>query len=265
MNSDINLYNGNCLEVMDNLIEEGIRVDLTVTSPPYDNLRSYNGNNDLWNENVWKSIIDKLYKITNNGGVVVWVANDAIVKGGETGVSFRQALYFKDVGFKLHDTMIYRKNSYPFPPSNRYYQQFEYMFVFCKGKIKVSNIQTQETVYKKKTSQVSTTRQKDGSVVEMKYEKGKKYRKMDNVWDINTGYMRSTKDKIAYKHPAIFPEALAERHILSWSNENDTVFDPMMGRGTTGKMAKLNNRRFIGIELDENYFNIAKKRIEDNE
>lgn len=261
--SDVKLYQGDCLEVMDRLIENGIKIDLTVTSPPYDNLRSYNGNNELWNENVWKGILDRLYKITKEGGVVVWVVGDGHDKeGSETLTSFKHALYAKEIGFNMHDTMIYQKNSYPFPPVNRYYQQFEYMFVLSKGKPKTTNIQTQKTVWKKKKEEVSTTRNFDGSTSTMKYEKGKENRKMDNVWVINTGYMRTTKDKKAYKHPAIFPEEMCERHILSWSNEEDIVFDPMMGSGTTGKMAIFNNRNFVGIELDENYFNIAKERIE---
>jgi site-specific DNA-methyltransferase (adenine-specific) len=206
---DINkIYNGDCVDFM-NCIPDNC-IDLTVTSPPYDNLRIYKG----YTFN-FKEIAKQLYRITKYGGVVVWIVGDATVKGSETGTSFKQALYFKEIGFYLHDTMIYQKNSYPFPPSNRYYQQFEYMFVLSKGKPNTANIQTQETIWKKQTKEVSTYRISTGETVAMKYEKGKKYRKMDNVWVINTGYMRTTKDKIAYKHPAIFPEELCERHILS--------------------------------------------------
>ena len=135
------------------------------------------------------------------------------------------------------------------------------MFIFSKGKPKTTNIQTQKTIWKKDTKQISTTRNADGTTSSMKYEKGKDERKMDNVWLINTGFMRTTKDKIAYKHPAIFPDELCKRHILSWSNENDLIFDPMMGSGTTGKIAKQLNRNFIGIEISEEYLNIAKERI----
>lgn len=86
---------------------------------------------------------------------------------------------------------------------------------------------------------------------------------MDNIWPLNTGYMRTTKDKDAYQHPAIFPDELAYRHIKTWSNEGDTVLDPFMGSGTTGKQAKLLKRDFIGIECVKEYFRIAKQRIED--
>lgn len=250
---------GDCLERMKEIPDGS--VDLTVTSPPYDKLRDYNGNNALWNEGVWKGVIQNLYRKTKDGGVVVWVVGDATVKGSETGTSFKQALWAMECGFNLHDTMIYQKNSYPFPPSNRYYQQFEYMFVFSKNPPKTFNGIRQDTKWKKDSSQVSTTRNADGSTTKMKYSKGKDTRLMDNVWPINTGYMRSTKYKGAYKHSAIFPEELAFNHIKSWSNEGDIVFDPFTGSGTTGVAAKSLNRDFIGIELDEDYFKIAEDRI----
>jgi DNA modification methylase len=231
-------------------------IDLTVTSPPYDNLRTYNG----YSFN-FEGIAKELYRVTKDGGVVVWVVGDATINGSETGTSFKQALYFKEIGFNLHDTMIYQKNSYPFPPLNRYYQQFEYMFVLSKGNPKTTNIQTQKTIWKKDTKEISTTRNSDGSISSMKYAKGKDERKMDNIWLINTGYMRTTKDKIAYQHPAIFPEELVNRHILSWSNEGDTVLDCFLGSGTTGKVSKQLSRQFIGIEISSEYFEIAKKRI----
>ena len=250
----IDLRLGDCLEVMKSLPNASI--DLTVTSPPYDNLRTYNGYSF-----EFEGIAKELYRVTKDGGVVVWVVGDATINGSETGTSFKQALYFKEIGFNLHDTMIYQKNSYPFPPSNRYYQQFEYMFVVSKGNPKTTNIQTQKTIWKKDTKEISTTRNSDGSVSSMKYAKGKDERKMDNIWLINTGYMRTTKDKIAYQHPAIFPEELVNRHILSWSNEGDTVLDCFLGSGTTGKVAKQLNRQFIGIEISPEYLEIAKNRI----
>ena len=252
----IDLRCGDCLELMKDIPDGS--VDLTVTSPPYDNLRTYNGFS--WD---FENTARELLRITKNGGVVVWIVGDSYdKKGSETLTSFKQALFFKEIGFNVHDTMIYQKNSYPFPPSNRYYQQFEYMFVLSKGKPKTANLLRQKTKWRKDTNQVSTCRNADGSTSAMKYEKGKEDRILDNVWLINTGYMRTTKDKFAYKHPAMFPEELCEKHILSWSNEGDIIFDCFMGSGTTGKMAVLNNRNFIGIELDEGYFQIAKQRIE---
>lgn len=172
---------GDCLEVLRQKIAND-SIDLTVTSPPYDNLRTYNGFSF-----DFEGIARELYRVTKQGGIVVWVVGDATVKGSETGTSFRQALYFMECGFRLHDTMIYQKNSYPFPPSNRYYQQFEYMFVFSKGAPKTANLQRVKTTWQKKSSEVSTTRLKDGTTAEMKYEKGKDTRVMDNVWVVIRG------------------------------------------------------------------------------
>lgn len=223
-------------------------VDLTITSPPYDNLRSYKGF-----EFDYKTMLKELYRVTKDGGVVVWVVADSVVKNSETLTSFKQALCAKeDVGFNVHDTMFYQKNSYPFPMSNRYYQQVEYMFVFSKGKPKTVNLLRCEAQGRKRKS---TTRNPDGTTSETKYETGHKTRVRDNIWLCDTGYMRTTKDKIAYKHPAQFPEQLAQDHILSWSNEGDIVFDPMCGAGTTCKMAYLNNRNFIGVDMSEEYIN----------
>lgn len=266
--ADIKLYQGDCLEVMDRLIAEGFKVDLVVTSPPYDNLRTYN-NSSVWNFDVFKKVADRLFKIVKDGGVVVWVAGDATIKGSETGTSFRQALYFKQLGFNLHDTMIYDKGNCPFPDKTRYYQVFEYMFVFSKGKPKTFNsICDRKNKCGGEKIQSTTLRQKDGSLKKTSAELNntgrriKEYGCRFNIWAISPGKGKSTQDTYAFEHPAIFPEQLANDHIISWSNENDIVFDPFMGSGTTGKMCKLLNRNFIGVEIDKKYFEIAKKRIE---
>jgi DNA modification methylase len=248
------ILHGDCLELMKDIPDKSI--DMILTSPPYDNLRDYNGYTF-----DFEGIAKELFRVTKQGGVVVWVVGDATIKGSETGTSFKQALYFKEIGFNLHDTMIYQKNSYPFPPVNRYYQQFEYMFVLSKGKPKTYNIQRQENIWKQKEKHSSTQRNSDGTTSNLKYETGLDTRKMDNVWKIDTGYMRGSKDKITFEHPATFPDLLAERHILSWSNEGDTVLDPMAGSGTTLKMAQKNNRNYIGIEISQEYIDIINARL----
>ena len=252
----IELWHGDCLELMKNIPDGS--VDLTVTSPPYDNLRTYNGNISQWSFEKFKLIAEELYRITKDGGVVVWVVGDATIKGSETGTSFRQALYFMECGFNLHDTMIYQKNGTGACGSNKcYWQTFEYMFVFSKGKIKTVNRLTTETTVKQGGSRIKNNgeKKKENRIID-----NEKKSVRSNVWVYNVGNANND-DKTG--HPAVFPEQLAKDHIISWSNDGDTVLDPFMGSGTTGKMAVLNNRHFIGIELDEGYFNIAKKRIEE--
>ena len=243
-----------CLEGMKLLPNECI--DLTVTSPPYDNLRKYKGFE--WD---FEATAKELYRVTKKGGVVVWVVGDATIKGSETGTSFRQALYFKEIGFNLHDTMIWLKpNPTPTDPKClRYYNAFEYMFIFSKGKPKTCNYIKEKSKNAGKEFGSAPMKRADGSnrddrTEKLKGVKIKDYKIKSNVWEYAIGSGVS-KDKIAFKHPAIFPEKLAQDHILSWSNEGDIVFDPMCGSGTTCKMAYLNKRNFIGVDISEEYIN----------
>lgn len=264
LNESCKLYLADCVDLMDKMIKEGTKVDLTVTSPPYDNLRSYE-NASTWNFDVFKKIADRLYEVTSDGGVVVWVVGDATINGSETGTSFKQALYFMEKGFKLHDTMIYEKNSSSFPArrdGNRYTQIFEYMFVFFKGKkIRCANLLCdKENKWKGWTNWGKNTEYKaDGSLVETKDIKPvPDFSPRNNIWKYTTGF-----NKCKGIHPAVFPYKLAEDHVKTWSREGDTVFDPFLGSGTTGIAAVRNNRKFIGSEIAENYFEDAVMCIQD--
>ena len=252
----IDLHLGDCLKVMKTL--PGNSIDLTVTSPPYDNLRNYNGYCF-----DFEGIAKELYRVTKDGGVVVWVVGDATINGSETGTSFRQALYFKDIGFNLHDTMIYQKNNFANPSSNRYHQIFEFMFVLSKGKPKSFNpIKDRKNVCAGESNWgTNKARQKDGSFKERQKKIVSEYGMRYNIWEFMTSKGFATKDNFAYSHPAIFPEKVAYDHIFSWSNEGDTVLDCFLGSGTTGKVAKQLNRKFIGIEISQEYLDIAKRRI----
>jgi len=249
------LIQGECLEVMKTLPDNS--VDLTVTSPPYDNLRTYNGY--VFD---FEGIAKELFRVTKEGGVVVWVVGDATIKGSETGTSFKQALYFKEIGFNLHDTMIYEKAGLSYPDKNRYYSMFEYMFVLSKGKPLTFNQITDRVNITAGDRVHGTERKKNGITNPDRSCKGNMtniFGARFNVWRIpNPG-------KAGTIHPATFPEQLAHDHIISWSNEGDTVLDPMMGSGTTGKMAKILKRNFIGIEISKEYFDIATRRIEDTD
>ena len=233
-------------------------VDLTITSPPYDNLRSYKGY-----KFDYKTMLSELYRVTKAGGVVVWIVGDATVNGSETGTSFKQALYAKEIGFNLHDTMIYQKAN-PMPlQHNRYQPCFEYMFIFSKGKPTTFNAMMEKTVNPNGKLTI-TQREKNGTKNQGtgygSKRNSKRYR--HNIWKYNVGKNQTTVDAIAFTHPAVFPEQLAEDHILSWSNEWDIIFDPMCGSGTTCKMAYLNKRNFIGVDISEDYINnVCRPRL----
>jgi|TARA_R110000868_G_C10918424_1_gene765489 DNA modification methylase len=260
------LYNEDCLLTMVNMDDNS--VDMVLTSPPYDDLRTYNkhltGNRTEYNgySFPFEQIAQELFRVVKKGGVVVWVVGDATNKGSETGTSFRQALYFKECGFDLYDTMIYQKTGTPFPQKDRYNQTFEYMFVFSKGKPKTFNPIMKKNVTAGAVRHSRKFRTADG---EMKPGfNGKpinEYGIENNIWLIKNGMNKSTKDLVAFEHPAIFPEELALKHIISWSNKGDLIYDPFMGSGTTAKASIQLDRNWIGSELDNNYCTICEKRL----
>ena len=246
------LFNMDCVECMRQI--EDNTIDLTVTSPPYDDLRKYNGYSFDF-ENTAK----ELYRITKDGGIVVWVVGDKTEKGSESGTSFKQALYFKEIGFNLHDTMIWKKtNPMPKVKTKRYFDVFEYMFIFSKGQPKTFNPIMQQCkfggkIYNSTCKNIGGENGRTKKTFQLNNERYK-----DNIWEIAIAQNKT-------KHPAVFPEQIANDHIISWSNENDIVFDPFMGSGTTAKMAELNNRKWIGCELSEEYCWIIKERLENTE
>lgn len=229
-------------------------IDLTVTSPPYDNLRTYNGY--VFD---FETIAKQLLRVTKKGGVVVWVVGDATVDGSETGTSFRQALYFMECGFNLHDTMIYQRSSPPLT-HNRYEQHFEYMFVFSKCPPNTFNPIKIKKEYHDRRVIKNIRREKDGSS-DVGFAGKQTDKIIGNVWYIKAGGGHCTNDYFAHEHPAIFPERLAHDHIISWSNEGDTVLDCFAGSGTTLKMAKMLNRNYVGIEISSEYVSLIEKRL----
>ena len=250
MNKIINM---DCLEGMKHIPDKSI--DLVVTSPPYDGLRDYNGNNKQWGEHVWKKIVKDLFRVIKSGGCVVWIVADATINGSESGSSFKQALYFKEIGFNLHDTMIWRKESFSNPFPNRYHQIFEYMFIFSKDNPKTFN-----GIFDRKNKHYGaiispTVREADASLHKRKPKIINEYGKRHNVWDI---FVNKNNRSI---HPATFPEQLAKDHIISWSNKGDTILDPFMGSGTTAKACQELGRNYIGFELEKKYCQIAEQRL----
>lgn len=252
------IYCGDCVDIMNEMLKSNVQVDLTITSPPYDNLRKYNGSID-WSFEKFKLVAEYLYKITKDGGVVVWIVNDATINGSETGTSFKQALYFKEVGFNLHDTMIWRKtNPMPAVKTKRYFACFEYMFVFSKGVPKTFNpimvdCKLGGKIYNSTCKNIGgeNGRTKKNFVLN-------KQRYKDNIWEIAVAQNKTG-------HPAVFPEKLAEDHILSWSNENDLIFGPFIGSGTTAIVAKRLKRNYIGSDIDSIYATMANNRVKNND
>ncbi|AND75664.1 DNA methylase [Nostoc phage A1] len=249
------IHLGDCVQIMKSF--PSAFIDLTVTSPPYDDLRNYYGFSfDL------ETLISELYRCTKIGGVVVWVVADQTINGGESGNSFRQALDFMKHGFKLNDTMIYKKlHPKPEVTGYRYQPAFEYMFVFAKGTPKTFNPLKEPCKNAGQSYTKSTKTLKDGSKVGYNSPYIRDTKIKSNIWEYSIGYMQSSKDTIAFEHPAIFPEQLAEDHILSWSDSGETVFDPFMGSGTVAKVAFQLGRSYIGCEISEEYLAIAEKRL----
>lgn len=249
------IINGDCVDIMKKIGDNSI--DFTLTSPPYDNLRTYKGFTF-----PFEDIVKELFRITKQGGIVVWVVSDATIQGSESGTSFKQALYFKEAGFNLHDTMIFqKKNPIPQIYRKRYNNIFEYMFVFSKGEVKTHNpieidclhagLELNGTTYKNYSKGV----QKRGKMA--KPVKNKKIK--GNIWEYVVG--KKAEDQEAKGHPAPFPCELARDHISSWTKEGDVVLDPMAGSGTTCRVAHELGRKYIGIDISKEYCELAENRI----
>ncbi len=244
---------GDCVEVMADW-PDGV-VDLTVTSPPYDDMRDYEGYRFRFAE-----IAAALLRVTKPGGVCVWVVGDRIRQGNRTLTSFKQAIHFQEIGWRVHDVMTWVKTSTPFMRSNAYRPAAELMLVLSKGAPATVNLLTQPTKQQGWKPYAQHNKQADG-VNKYRTVKLGEETPRTNVWTYGTGWMVNTPDKVAYGHPAIFPDKLAADHILSWSNPGDLVLDPMMGSGTTPKMAAMLGRDFVGIDIAAEYVAIAEERM----
>ena len=254
-NNDIDIYNQDCLEYLKQQPADSIK--FTLTSPPYDDIRDYKGYSFPFEE-----IAQELWRTTKSGGVIAWNVADATVKGSETGTSMRQALYFMSLGFRLHDTMIYAKKN-PMPAgvsSKRYHQAWEYIFILSKDAPETFN----PILVKAKFGHLEANMKHRGKDGEIKYTKTKRneFTKVRNILEYSIGGGHSSRDKVAFKHPAIMPEQLAEDMISTWTNPGDAVFDPFTGAGTTAKMCRVLNRKFHGTELSKDYCNIIQERLD---
>ena len=250
----VRVVSANCVDAMANM--DGASVDMILTSPPYDDLRCYNGYAfDA------QAVGEGMYWVLNEGGVAVWVVGDKRA-GGCSLTSFRQAVLFQEMGFTMHDVMIYQKLNTPFPRGRAYTPAHEFMFVLVKGDSpKTFNALAEATTRTGRESAIYH-RGADGDNSKRRRIVRTETKTRTNVWPYAVGLNATTKDREAFNHPAMFPEALARDHILSWSNEGDTVLDPMCGAGTTLKVAHLLGRNAIGIEISNEYAELARRRCE---
>ncbi|MDE2099502.1 MAG: site-specific DNA-methyltransferase [Patescibacteria group bacterium] len=249
----VTIYNGDNSVILPKLERN---IDLCLTSPPYGGMREYG--NKAWD---FRTIAGWLSELLLPGAALVWVVGDETTEGSEDASSFEQAIHFKKIGFKLHDTMIYEKQEAFIACPNRYNQCFEYMFVFSKGKIKTVNLIRDRKNKYPNIKQHGTRRMSDGSLKPRLMPPLKEFGARKNIWTYGTGRGKSTDQLFAHEHPAIFPDALAMDHIISWSNEGDVILDPFSGSGTTLRAAKALKRKAIGVEIEEKYCEIAVKRL----
>ncbi len=250
--SNLELFNGDSAKILSKI--KPLSIDLVVTSPPYDDLRDYNGYSF-----DFETIARGIERVLKPGGVVVWIIADGVTNGSETGASFKQALFFKEIGLNIHDTMIWNKKNSPYPDVTRYWQVFEYMFIFSKGRPKTVNILRDRKNIEYGSTIHSTARERDGSL-RMKKGHGQlipEYSARFNVWEHIP--LASSIERTG--HPAQHPIALVSDHILTWTDYGDRVLDPFMGSGTSGIAALALNRKFTGIEISEEYYNLASRRI----
>ena len=252
----ISLYHGDCADVLSKL---DVKADLILTSPPYDHLRDYGGTGFDFGATA-----DACVESLTEGGVLVWVIADSTIDGSETGSSFRQALAFKSRGLKLHDTMIYlKKGSNGLTYTNRHQNGFEYMFVFSNGNPKTINlIADKPAVLGGRKVAAPTHRNKDGTISTREGYMLPKFVTRNNVWEYDPGFNKAAPGfPAAHKHPAIFPQKLAEDHIKTWTNKGDLVLDPMCGSGTTLRAAKNLGRKAVGVEIFDEYLEIVTERM----
>jgi len=253
------ILKGDCLELMENIEDKSI--DMIITSPPYDDIKNYNYNLN-WNFGIFKLISNEMNRVLKDGGVIIWVVNDKTQNGSESLSSFKQVIFFNELGLKLYDTMIYKKLNYTPLTHRRYEQEFEYMFCLSKGIPKTFNPIKIKCKYGGTKSRGSPSFYKSNNDNLTKINKyiinNEKIK--GNIFEYNTGSLTNIK----LNHPAVFPLELVNDQIISWSNENDIILDCFAGSGTTAIACINTNRNYILMEKEEKYIDIINDRIKNH-
>ena len=236
-------------------------IPCVVTSPPYDQTFDYGGHR--WDHEKFMLVAHELWRVAMPGGVVCWVVRDQIADGDQTASSFHQALYFKGLGFRLHNTIVIKKQIIRGISRVRYGVAPEFAFVLSKGRPRTINlIEDKQNKFGGRLMRFST-RDRDGTKSNTAKALIRPFGVRGNVWRYTTGSRVTAKEGYAYEHPALMPEKLAHDLIVSWSRPGDLVLDPFGGAATTAKMALLSHRRYLSIEAHTPYHDLARRRMAD--
>lgn len=233
-------------------------IDLTLTSPPYDWIRDYNGTFDPA-KFPFVRIAEELYRITAPGGVVLWITRDQQQDCCESGTSAKQMLYFKNIGFNVQTMIVdsisarHRRYCYGMPP--------QFCFVLSKGRPKAFHPIRDKPNTEPGRIKSWSARNRDGRIRKGKPKEIPKYGRRSHIWLYPTGFGLVSDDPLPRNAPAPMVETVAGDLMLSYSNPGDLILDPMAGLGTTGKVAVKLNRQFIGFERVRKYCDVANDRV----
>ena len=250
------IFLGQCESILQNFDTES--VDLSIFSPPYDKIRSYNG----YDLDLLK-VGHNLFRVMKDGAIVCVVIQDGTKDFAKSTSTAHLIVDWVDkVGFKLFETVIYSRDGRPGAWWNKRFRvDHEYILMFFKGNRPKYFYKEHLKVPAKHAGAVwhGTQRHTDGSLTKNKktVQPDKKCR--GTIWKYDSS--KSEHNKLKMNHPATFPDRLAEDLILTFSKEGDVVLDPMCGSGTTLRMAHKNNRPYIGIEISQDYINIANELL----
>ena len=249
---------GDAVEILKGIPSNSI--DLVVTSPPYDGIRTYNG----FSLNL-PAVGKELYRVLKEGGIVAMVIQDATHNFGKTLTSFKTIIDWCDnAGFKLFETVIYRKYGTEGAWwTKRFRVDHEYMPIFLKGERPAYFNKEQLKIPSKHGGKVMTgsgNRRTDGKTTKTvtRMINGMKCR--GTVWDyLNAG----DKNPLKRKHPAVFPDKIPLDFIECFCPPNGVVLDPFIGSGSTAVAAKELKRKYIGIDISEEYCNLSRERLKE--
>lgn len=251
------VYCGDCVKLMKLLPDSTI--DLVVTSPPYDKIRDYNGSIHFDLHKTGQEI----FRVLKSGGIAVMVIQDQTKNFGKSLTSFKTIIDWCDnIGFKLFETIIYRKNgSEGVWWTKRFRVDHEYMPIFLKGKKPQYFNKEPLKIPSKHGGKVMTgsgSRKTNGET-QKTVTRAINFKKCrGTIWNY---LMAGDKNPLKRKHPAVFPDKIPYDFIQCFCPEEGIVLDPFAGSGSTLVMAKKLRRSFIGFDIVPEYCELARERL----